>query len=51
MEAVRRGSSYYDYENNVNVVPAYTCGHLEMGAIMSARGRSDAASTARCSPP
>lgn len=24
-EAFKRGSSYYDYENNINVIPRYFC--------------------------
>jgi hypothetical protein len=49
MESVRRGSAYYDYENNVNVVPRYLSANPAMEAITPARERSAGASTARCS--
>jgi len=26
-ESIKRGSSYYDYENNINVIPRYQDSH------------------------
>jgi hypothetical protein len=40
MESIRRGSTYYDYENNINVIPKYLWSHSEMAAIMFAKEKS-----------
>jgi hypothetical protein len=46
-ESKRRGTKYYDYENNINIVPRYAEGQVVKAPTTYARGRSAEGSIAR----
>jgi hypothetical protein len=48
-ESMKRGSSYYDYENNVNVVPRYQSCQSATAVSTPASGRSGGANIPRSS--
>ena len=50
-ESLKKGSRYYDYENNINVMPRSVFSHPARAASMPARGKSAGASTPRSSSP
>ena len=50
-EAIKKGSTYYDYENNINVIPRYLHPHPAREVSTPAKGKSAGASTPRSSSP